>query len=160
GNVLHISDMHELRNESSPPRTQFGGATFDVYLPQDARLQSVLAASPGNGFVTISASHVLKESGHYGVTFPLRPGATKFAFNYELPYDGHALFEPRRGYPLQQLAVMLPPAMKFSSASRAFAPLPVTNPNYQVIAANFLGPGQGPAFLVSGFGELPLLESK
>jgi hypothetical protein len=155
GNLLHVSDMVEIKNESSPPMTQAGERTFEVYLPANAKIDSVLAAGPGKMGVIISAAPVPREPGHYAVNFPLRPGATKFAFNYDLPYRGHAAFQTRHAYPLHQMAVMIPPTMKFSSRSPAFKILPVGNSHYQVQAANQLQAGEGPGFEVSGTGALP-----
>ena len=157
GNLLHVSDMVEIKNESSPPLTQAGERTFEVYLPANAKIDSVLAAGPGKMGVIISAAPVPREPGHYAVNFPLRPGATRFAFNYDLPYRGLAAFQTRHAYPLQQMAVMIPPTMKFSSRSPAFGILPVGNSRYQVQAANQLQAGEGPGFEVSGTGALPPL---
>ncbi len=157
GNLLHVSDLYEIKNESSPPLTQASGRTFEVYLPANAKIDSVLAAGPEMIGVPISATLVPGEPGHYTVSFPLRPGATKFAFNYDLPYDGHAVFQTRRLYPLRQLAVMIPPTMKFSSGSPAFDILATGNSRYQVRAANQLKAGEGPRFELSGSGELPPL---
>jgi hypothetical protein len=157
GNLLHVSDMYELKNESSPPVTQAGGETFEVYVPANAKMDSVLAAGPAKIGVLIPANPVPGAPGRYTVSFPLRPGETKFAFNYDLPYEGHAVFETRLAYPLQQLAVMIPPSMKFSSRSSAFALLPTGRSDYQVQTANQLKAGEGPAFEVSGTGVLPPL---
>jgi hypothetical protein len=157
GNLLHVSDMVAIKNESSPPLTQAGERTIEVYLPAKARIDSVLAAGPGKMGIVISATPVPGELGHYTVSFPLRPGATQFAFNYDLPYDGHAAFQTRHAYPLQQLAVMIPPTMKFSSRSPAFEILATGNSAYQVHAANQLAAGEGPGFEVSGTGALPPL---
>jgi protein involved in polysaccharide export with SLBB domain len=160
GDLLHVSDMIEIRNDSSPPLTQAGERTFEVYLPTHAKIDSVLAASSGKMGVRISATPVPGEPGHFTVNFPLRPGATKFAFNYDLPYDGHATFRTRRLYPVQQLAVMIPPTMKFSSRSPAFQVLPTGNSNYQVQAANRVNAGEGPEFEISGAGALPALQAR
>jgi hypothetical protein len=160
GNLLHVSDLYEIRNESSPALTQAGERTFEAYLPAKAKISSVLAAGPGEIGVVISAAPVPGEAGHYAVSFPLRPGATKLAFNYDLPYDGHAAFQTRHAYPLQQLAVMIPPTMKFSSRSPAFEALGIGNSRYQVLAANQLKAGEGPEFEVSGTGALPPLRDQ
>jgi hypothetical protein len=157
GNLLHVSDLYEIRNQSSPPLTQAGERTFEVYLPTNAKISSVLAAGPGNIGVMISAAPVSGEPGHFAVGFPLRPGATKFAFNYDLPYDGHAAFRTKHVYPLQQFAVMIPPTMKFSSRSAAFELLATNDSRYQVRAANQLEAGEGPGFEVSGTGTFPSL---
>jgi hypothetical protein len=177
---LHVSDMYEIRNDSRPPMTQAGTRTFDVYLPAEAKIDSVLAAAPsaferansgvGRGQsqgrvqkrigVMISATPVPGRPGHYAVDFPLRPGATKFAFNYDLPYEGRAQFHTRHKYGFQQMAVMIPPAMKFSSPSSAFQKLATGNNEYQVEAAIQLKAGNGPGFEISESGPLPPLQNK
>jgi hypothetical protein len=155
GNLLHVSDMYEIRNASTPPLTLAGDRTFDVYLPADAKIDSVLAAGPGEIALMISAAPVPGDPGHFTVNFPLRPGATKFAFNYDVPYAGHAAFRTRHAYPLQQFAVMIPPTMRFSSHSPAFKVLATGNTRYQVRATNQLPVGEGPAFEIAGTGALP-----
>jgi hypothetical protein len=160
GKLLHVSDLYEIKNESSPPLTQAGEHTFEVYLPTTAKIDSVLAAGPGNVGEVIFASPVPGEPGHYTVSFPLLPGATKFAFNYDLPYSGRAAFRTRLAYPLQQLAVMIPPTMKFSSRSPIFETLATGNAKYQVQVANQLREGEGPGFEVSGTGALPPLRDQ
>jgi hypothetical protein len=157
GKLLHVSDMIEIKNESSPPLTRVGERTFEAYLPANAQIDSVLAAGPDKIAAVISAAAVPGEPGHYAVNFPLRPGSTKFAFNYDLPYEGHAAFSTRHAYPLEQLAIMIPPTMKFSSRSAAFHVLATGSNRYQVEAANQVAAGEGPAFEVFGVGELPLL---
>jgi hypothetical protein len=160
GKLLHVSDMYEIVNASSPPLTQAGEHAFDVYLPANAQIDSVLAASPEKIGVMISATPVSGEPGHFALNFPLRPGATKFAVNYDLPYDGQAAFQTRHIYPLQQLAVMIPPSMKFSSTSASFELLATGNNRYQVRAANLIKAGAGPNFEISGTGALPSLRDQ
>jgi len=157
GNLLHVSDLVELKNESRPPLTLAGQRTFEVYLPANAKIDSVLAAGPGETGAVISAAAVPSEPGHYTVNFPLRPGATKLAFNYDVSYDGHASFQTRHEYPLRQMAVMIPLTMSFSSRSQAFEILATGNSRYQVQAANHLKAGEGPGFEISGAGVLPPL---
>lgn len=157
GRRLHVSDMYEITNESSPPLTQVGERTFDAYLPPDAKVDSVLAAGPGKIAAMISATPVTGDPGHLTVSFPLRPGATRFAFNYDLPYEGHATFQITRAYPMQQLAIMIPLSMKFSSRSSAFETLATREQGYQVYAVGGLKAGKGPDFEVSGAGALPPL---
>jgi hypothetical protein len=160
GNMLHVSEMVEIKNNSNPPLTQTSDRTFEVYLPRDATIDSVLAAGPNNIGTMISAMPVHGEAGRYTVDFPLRPGATKFAFNYDLPYDGRATFHTKNMYPLQQLAVMIPPTMTFASGSPAFQVLPVGNDKYKVEAAEQLKAGEGPEFEISGLGALPSMQAQ
>ena len=160
GKHLHVSDMIELKNDSRPPLTQAGERTFDVFLPRNAKIDSVMAAGPGKIAVLISAAPVRGEPGRFTVNFPLRPGATKFAFNYDLPYNGHASFRPRSAYPLQQLAVMIPLTMKFTSRSSAFQMLPTGGNGYQAEAVGPVEAGDGPEFEISGAGPLPALQAQ
>jgi hypothetical protein len=160
GNQLHVSEMIEIRNNSSPPVTRSGERTFEVYLPANAKIDSVLAAGPENIGSAISATPLDGGAGHYAVNFPLRPGATKFAFNYDLPYAGHAVFHTRSIYPLQQLAVMLPPSMTFKSPSSVFQILPVGTDRYRVEATEQVKAGEGPQFEISGVGALPSMQTQ
>jgi hypothetical protein len=157
GNLLHVSDMYEIRNQSNPPLTRAGERTFEVYLPASAKISSVWAAGPVNIGVFISAVPIKGEPGHYAVSFPLRPGATKFAFDYDLAYDGHAAFRTKHAYPLRQFAVMIPSGMKFSSRSASFELLDTSSAHSQVRAANQLAAGEGPRFEISGIGKFPSL---
>lgn len=160
GNQLHVSDMIEVNNESRPPMTQAGQRTFEVYLPVQAKIDSVLAAGSEKIGALISPAPMPGQPGHYTVSFPLRPGATKFAFNYDMPYNGHAAFHPKHSYALQQLAVMLPPTMQFSSGSPAFQVLPTGGSSYRVEAASRVEAGDGPEFEISGVGPLPALHAQ
>jgi len=148
--------------------TQAGASTFDVYLAANARIDSVLAAGPSPNQnaahekigLMISAFPVAGEPGHYTVNFPLRPGATRFAFNYDVPYQGRATIQTRREYGFQQFAVMIPSRMRFSSPSAAFQKLPTGDNDYQVHAVMRVRAGDGPPFEVSGDGPLPSLQAK
>jgi hypothetical protein len=160
GKLLHVSDMYEVENASSPLLTLAGSHTFEVYLPPNARIDSVLAAGQEKMVTMISAAPVSGEPGHYWVSFPLRPGVTKFAFNYDLPYTGYAAFQTRHAYPLQQLAVMIPSTMKFSSRSPRFQTLASGDNDYQVLAVKQLEERDEPRFELSGTGALPHLSER
>ena len=160
GNLLHVSDMIEIKNDSNPPSTQAGEHTFEVYLPPESRIDSVMAAGPGKIGTLITASPVPGDPGHFTVSFPLRPGSTKFAFNYDVPYGGHAAFHTKLAYPFQQLAVMIPPTMKFASHSSVFKLLETGSKEFNVEATTPLQAGNGPSFEISGNGPLPQLQAR
>ncbi len=155
GSALHVSDMIEVWNQSNPPVAQASARSFEVYLPAGAMIDSVLAAGPDNIAASISATLVPGEPGHYTVNYPLLPGATKFAFNYDLPYNGHAVLSTKSSYSFKQVAVMIPPTMTFASRSPAFQALPVGSDRYHVEAAENISAGAALAFEISGAGELP-----
>jgi hypothetical protein len=158
GSALHISDMIQIRNESNPPVTQAGERSFEVYLPAKATITSVLATGPEkNILASISATPIPGEPGHYAVSFPVLPGATKFAFNYDLPYNGHATIRAKSIYPFQQIAVMIPPTMTFTARSSAFRALPVGTDRYRVETIENVKAGTGLEFEVSGAGAPPAM---
>jgi hypothetical protein len=140
--------------------TQAGERAFELYLPAAARIDSLLAADPGGIGVLISAAAVTREPGHYTVNFPLRPGDTKFAVNYDVPYAGHARFHHQIRYPMQQVAIMLPPAMTFKSNPSGFHLLAASDANAQVQAINAVESGEVPAFEISGTGSIPALTAE
>lgn len=47
GKTLRVVEAFFERNDSSPPKTQFGDRPFDFYLPSGAVVQSAAALSPG-----------------------------------------------------------------------------------------------------------------
>ncbi len=58
------------------------------------------------------------EKGYYAFVFPVRPGETQFQLSYHLPYTGSFSFTPKVSLQTQNVAIMLPKAMKFAGAGR------------------------------------------
>ena len=58
GDLLHVSDLVEITNVSSPPLTQVGEHTFEMYLPASAKIDSVMAAGPEDMGMMISVTPV------------------------------------------------------------------------------------------------------
>jgi 5-hydroxyisourate hydrolase-like protein (transthyretin family) len=118
GKTLNVAENFFVQNASAPPRTQYGGNTFDFYLPKGAETVQTLASSPGglptnSKVVTIDAA-----SGHYAFTFPVRPGETRFQVAYSLPYTGKQPFSLKLSVPTGDVAVMLPKSMQFQGSAR------------------------------------------
>ena len=153
GKTLNVAETIGIQNASAPARTEFGGNTFDFYLPKGAQMQQTLASSPG-GLPTNSDVKTLDAaSGHYAFTFPIRPGETRFQVAYTLPYNGKQDFALRLSVPTEDVAVMLPKSMHFQGATQ-FQPLNV-DPNTQSFAAHEPVLTQPVTFSVSGTGQLP-----
>ena len=106
GKTLNVAENFFVQNASAPPRTEYGGNTFDFYLPKGAETVQTLASSPGglptnSKVVTIDAA-----SGHYAFTFPVRPGETRFQVAYSLPYTGKQPFSLKLSVPTGDVAVI------------------------------------------------------
>ncbi len=158
GKTLSVAENFFVQNASAPARTEYGGNTFDFYLPKGAEISQTLASAPGglptnSKLVTIDAN-----SGHYAYTFPVRPGETRFQVVYSLPYSGRQLFSVKLSVPTGDVAVMLPKSMQFDGAA-AFQPINdpsvITSQSYDAHQPSFAQPV---LFTISGTGQLPASE--
>jgi hypothetical protein len=153
GKTLHVSENFFLKNQSTPPRTQVGGNTFDFYMPRGAQVEQSMASTPNGLPTNVKLSTIDAATGHYGFTFPLRPGETLFQVIYTLPYSGSMPIALKLGMPTGDVAVVLPRTMQFDGGTQ-FQPIE-PDPSTQNFDAH-----QPPAdaviqFTVSGSGTLP-----
>jgi hypothetical protein len=157
--TLEIKQLITVRNNSQPPRTLMNDHTFEIQLPANAQLQS--------GMVQVEDGPPLKQKpiaggqkGQYYFVSPIRPGDTRFAVIYQLPYNGEALITPVVRNPGEKFVVMLPQSMQFTPevAGTFQAMLGTTPDNVQGTAP--IMPGQSPAFRIGGIGTLTELEGR
>jgi hypothetical protein len=157
GKILNVSENFFVQNATTPPRTEFGGNTFDFYLPANAQVTQSLASSPGglptNGkLTTIDAA-----AGHFAFVFPIRPGETRFQVTYTLPYSGNQAYSLKLSIPTGDVAVMLPKTMQFASS----APFQSISPDPNSLSYDAHQPAfaQPLDFSISGSGQLPQIPS-
>jgi hypothetical protein len=156
---LEVKQLITVRNDSRPPRTLINDRPFEIQLPREAHVQS--------GMVQVEDGQPLKQQpvpgdqkGQYYFAFPIRPGDTRFAVVYRLPYSGEAVIEPKIRNPLEKLVVMLPKSMTFRpSAAGVYEAMPGTTPD-NVQGTAQLRPDQIVAFRISGTGTLQELEGR
>ena len=154
GKALHVVENFFVKNESSPPLTQFSDRPFEFYLPEGAVVEGSAALAPGG--MPVQASPVpLEEANHYAFIFPIRPGETRFQITYKLPYSGSLKFSPRVMMPTDTIAVMMPKSMTFKPGPSA-PYTPVTEETTaQTYVARSVAPSQALDFTVSGTGQMP-----
>jgi hypothetical protein len=151
---LHIVEILQVLNESSPKRTQFGPAGYDFYIPADARILRTGAVTDG-GMPVQTAAVPVGDPGHYTFLFPIRPGETQFAVLYSVPYTKSLKLTPRLATPVKTLAIVLPKSMKLTPGpSSPYAPSPAAG-DRQTFTAQDVSPSQPLDFTVSGIGTLP-----
>ncbi|HUQ50560.1 MAG TPA: hypothetical protein VM056_07610, partial [Terriglobales bacterium] len=90
---LRVVQLFALTNESKPPRTLMSMKSFEMVLPEGAKLEQSLAAGPG-GMPVTTAPVPTGEKDRYAFLFPIRPGETRFQVAYSLPYNGSAKITP------------------------------------------------------------------
>jgi hypothetical protein len=154
GKALHVVENFFVKNESSPPLTQFSDRPFEFYLPEGAVVEGSAALAPGG--MPVQASPVpLGEPNHYAFIFPIRPGETRFQITYKLPYSGSLKFSPRVTMPTDTIAVMMPKSMTFKpGASAPYTPV-TEETTAQTYVARSVAPSQALDFTVSGTGQMP-----
>lgn len=155
-NALHIVEVLEVMNQSSPQRTQFGPKGFDFFLPPKAHI--VRAGAMRDQLpVPASAVPVGDTPGHYTFLFPIRPGETQFGILYDLPYTGTATIPLHVTSDVATLAVVLPTSITFTPGRGSnFAQQSSTGgPQTQTWTAQNVTPSQTLDFSISGTGSLP-----
>ena len=159
GDQLEIKQLVTMRNQSKPPRTLMADRTFEIQLPPQSQVQY--------GLVQVGEEQPLKQrpiagnhQGQYYFAFPIRPGDTRFAIVYRVPYKEEATIQPTIRNPHQRFVVMLPKSMKFEPMDpRIFKPLAGTTPD-NVQGTDPVALAQTVAFRISGTGTLAELQEK
>ncbi len=154
GNNLNVVENFFLKNDSTPPTTQFSNEPFDFYLPQGAVVEGSAALAPG-GMPLKNAPVPLGDDGKFTFLFPIRPGETRFQVTYHLPYSGKLDFPIRLAGPTGTVALMLPKSMAIKLAPNS----PLGAVNDEVDAQTFVAQGVTPtqplSVSLSGAGQLP-----
>lgn len=155
---LRVVENFFLKNESNPPRTQFGDRAFEFTLPDGAVVEG--AAAQGTGGMTVQSPPVpLAEKGHYAFLFPIRPGGqTRFQISYKVPYAGSLQFAPLATMATDNVVVMMPKSMHFvADGDAGGSPFNTVaeEVDAQTYVARNVALGKVTRFTVSGTGQLP-----
>jgi hypothetical protein len=156
---LEVKQLITMRNESKPPRTLMKDRAFEIQLPPEAKVEY--------GLVQVEEQQPLKQKpiagdqpGEYYFVFPMRPGDTRFAVVYRVPYKGEATVHPIIRNRNERFVVMVPKSMKFEPVDAAvFQPMPgASSDNVQGTAP--LDHDKSASFRISGTGMLTELEGR
>ena len=153
GNGLKVVENFFLKNESTPPRTQFSDRSFEFTLPEGAIVEGSAALGPG-GMPVQSPPVPLAEKGHFAFIYPVRPGQTRFQITYRLPYSGSFHFATVPTMATDTVVIIMAKSMKFDPGTTPFSPI-TDEVNAQTFVARNLPAATPIAFTVSGAGELP-----
>jgi hypothetical protein len=151
-----------VQNASTPPFTQMNERNLEFYVPDNAQVIDAVATTQ-NGFPLKSSPVPAGDKNRYSFNFPLRPGLTRFAVTYQLPYSGSANLDPKSLYPLEHFMIMLPTSMQFKamSSSTGFKLIHLPNqPDVMVHVAEDTTDGENLAFRISGEGVLTTGQQK
>lgn len=151
---LHIVEVLQVLNESSPQRTQFGPNGYDFYLPKGALLGRTGALTQG-GMPVQTPAVPLSDPGHFTFLFPIRPGETQFGISYTVPYTGKFTFTPRLTGPIKTFAILLPTTMTLTPGAGSTLQAQPPKGGTATYIAQDVSPNAAPQFTVSGTGTLP-----
>jgi hypothetical protein len=155
GASLRVVENFFVKNDSTPPMTQFSDRPFEFYLPAGAIVEGSAALAPGGMPVQAAPVPLGDAPNHYAFIFPIRPGETRFQITYKLPYSGSLKFTPRMVIATDTVAVMMPKSMKFAAGpSTSYTPVTEETTAQTNVARN-VQPSQPMDFTVSGEGQLP-----
>ena len=151
---LHVVEVLQVLNDSTPQRTQFGPKGYEFYLPPGALVGRTGAITQG-GMPVQTPAVPLSDPGHYTFLFPIRPGETQFGIAYTLPYTGKFAFTPRLNTPVKTFAVLLPTTMTLLPGAGSPLSAQPAKPGTQTFLAQNVPAGQTAGFTISGAGTLP-----
>jgi hypothetical protein len=156
--VLEITENFFVKNESTPPMTQYGDHPYEFYLAPGATVVASAAQGPAGMAVQASPMPVPGSPGHYAFIFPVRPGETRFQIRYTLPYKGSLKFTP---HPISatNYIVVMPKSMTFKPTDAGTFVPDMDVPNALTFVARVAQPAQPLEFTVSGSGQLPREEA-
>ena len=155
GNGLRVVENFFVKNESTPPMTQFSDRPFEFYLPAGAVVAGSAALGPGGMPVQAAPVPLGDTPNHFAFVFPIRPGETRFQITYTLPYSGSFTFAPHPLMPTDTIAIMMPKAMTFKGGTSTPYSAVTDEPTAQTYVARNVQPSQPLEFTVSGTGQLP-----
>ncbi len=155
--TLRVDELYTVSNTSVPPKTQAGAQTFEVYLPEGAKLEDAGAQTAGGMPIKTSPSPDKQEKNKYAFDFPVRPGQTRFTVSYTLPYSGKMSFTPKTTLPVKNALVVTPASINFTAANQG-AYSATSDPqikNVNMYVASNISDGQQVGFQIEGTGALP-----
>ena len=157
GKRLQVTELHALNNVSNPPITQVDPSNFVLSIPHGAQIDPAIISSPDGGSSKVPLVPVTGSTDEYRIDFPIKPGMTKYAIRYELPYDASEfIFRRQTQYPMDRVGVIVPKSIGFRSLSpHTFHTVAGSQgAQEQQLEADKLASNTAIAFSLSGTGEL------
>jgi len=112
--AVKITEFFSLSNQTQPPRTVTGGATFRFALPAGAIIESAAVQPPGTLPVRIETP-VCGRATSYCVGYPIRPGVTRLRVVFHVSQSEAAWITVPQPAGVKNLAVMVPELLRLES---------------------------------------------
>jgi hypothetical protein len=151
--LLQVTELHALSNSSNPPRTQVNPDNLTLDMPDGAQLRQVIVADLDGGTRKVPIVPA-REHGKYNIDFPLKPGMTKYAITYEVPYHDELIFRRQSQYATKRIGIIVPASMHFLSLGTTKFHSVKDRPGTQELVLDGLAASEKYSFKLSGEGEL------
>jgi hypothetical protein len=152
--LLQVTELHAFSNASSPPVTRSGSDNLVITIPEGAQVDLATVSAPDGGTSKLPLVSIPGRGGKYGIDFPMKPGLTKYAIRYEVPYAGELMFRRQTQYPMKRIGVIVPESMRFRSLSAKLFHGVVDQPGTHEQVLDGLKANEAFAFELSGTGVL------
>jgi hypothetical protein len=154
--TLTVTEFFVLSNRSDPPRTLAAEKTFDFALPRPGSSLDSVAVQPPDTLPFRTTVLPAGRRGQYRLSYPLRPGVTKFRVVYHIPYSGRASVTPVLLHPVALMALMVPTTMRLTSPSGSGFTYRNEENGLAKFVATHLRRGVSLTFDLSGSGRLTI----
>jgi hypothetical protein len=151
--LLQVTELHALNNSSNPPLTQVNPDSLVLSTPDGAQLTQAIVADPDGGTLKVPIVPA-QEHGKYKIDFPLKPGITKYAITYEVPYHDELIFRRQSQYATKRIGIIVPASMHFRSLGTNTFHSVKDRPGTQELVLDGLSANEKYSFELSGEGEL------
>jgi hypothetical protein len=154
GKLLQVTELHSFNNASSPPVTRSGSDNLVITIPEGAQVDLATVSAPDGGTSKQPLVWIAGRGGKYSIDFPMKPGLTKYAIRYEVPYAGELMFRRQTQYPMKRIGVIVPESMRFRSLGARLFHGVVDQPGTHEQVLDGLKANEAFAFELSGNGVL------
>lgn len=155
---LRVNERYFVHNTSQPPTTQWSKKSFEIVLPEDAKLEGTGSQRPG-GLPTSTNVEPTGAKGHYSFNTPIEPDKadkdTMFQVSYTVPYGGKYDFKSSVTLPADNFAVLLPKSMSFTPGSGLNFRSVQEDPGIQTFILKNATPDKPISFSITGSGSMP-----
>lgn len=154
GELLQVTELHALTNASDPPTTKVDPDNLRFTIQEGARLRPATVSGPEGGTAKLPLVSIPGQTREYRIEFPIKPGLTKYALSYDVPYRGQWIFSRKAQYPMERIGVIVPDSMQFRPlGARKFHAI-VDQPGTSEHILQGLSAGETFAFGLTGTGAL------
>ena len=154
GTLLQVTELHALSNASNPPTTKVDPNNLVLALPEGSQVEPATVSGPDGGTLKLPLVLITGKRNQYRVDFPIKPGLTKYAVSYEVPYADELVFRRQAQYPIKRMGVIVPDSMRFRSlGAKVFHAVTGQSGSHEQ-ELDGLGANERFAFELSGTGAL------